>query len=60
MDLAHRLNSAEFAVATTPDFACWATEHEGDDEPWLWMQAVARPEVVEAYATRGWFRLPEG
>lgn len=59
MDLAYRLNRAALPVSTTSDFACWPAEHEMDDEPWHWMTAVARPEVVELYAKAGWLRLPD-
>jgi hypothetical protein len=58
MDLAHRLNRVTLSVPTTPDFACWATEHD-EDERWLWMTEVARPEVVATYRSNGWLREPE-
>ena len=58
MDLAHRLNRSPLSVEITADFACWASEHEMSDEPWRWMTAAARREVVERYARRGWLRLP--
>jgi hypothetical protein len=59
MDLAYRLNREVLPVATTPDFACWASEHEIDDEPWRWMTVVARPEVIDRFAANGWLRLPD-
>lgn len=59
MELAYRLNREVLPIATTPDFACWASEHQMDDEPWRWMTAVARPAVIDRFAANGWLRLPD-
>lgn len=57
-ELAYRLSRADWSrhgVATVPDFACWAVEH---DVPTGWghetFRVTARPEVVSAYEAAGW------
>jgi len=59
MDLAYRLNRSPLPVELARDFACWASEHEMDDEPWRWMTAVARSDTVAQYDANGWLRLPD-
>jgi hypothetical protein len=60
-ELAYRLARASWSgvMPITEDFACWAMEHESDEDALETFRVTALAAAVSAYAARGWLRFPD-
>lgn len=58
-ELAHRLSRAPGELRVTPDFSCYAVDHDDGDGAPAAFRAAATAAALEVFEHRGWLTLPD-